>query len=439
MNESNFIAIDKVVIPPRTRELDTDHRDQIVKQIREKGCLLQPICLDSQGLLAGLHRLDACRLLHSEDFPIKYGKELVPHNCVPFVWFEDLEEEARLELELAENLYRKDLTWQERNDAIARLHRIKNPDGSTPTLSDTAAKLAGATGQNADAVRKSISRAIVISDAAKDDPTLLSARSEAEAFSRLKSDVTRLSTSLLAGGFSNTTSLHRLIEKDLREALPELETDSLDLILADPPYGVGADTWTSKFIDAPHRYKDTWEYAAEIYSSISTFGFRAAKPLSNLFLFCTIERWHLVRDLAEAAGWTTWPHPIIWHKSNEGIRPWGQKGYAYCYEAILFATKGQKGLIRTGPDVLSGIYKVRDREHGAAKPVPLYRHLMESACLPGSSVLDPCAGSGTIFEAATLSNMIAIGMEDDQTYIGMCQKRMAISLDDLAKEELEDF
>jgi DNA modification methylase len=441
MNQANFLHLDLIKIGERTRELDPTHRDELVKQIRGRGHLLQAICLlDDNSLLAGLHRLEALRVLHAEAFPVYHGDELIPYNCAPFVRFSELSAQDMLELELAENLFRKDLTWQQKNDALARLHRMEeHPDGTPATYAETASKLAGATGRHPTRVAQSISRAVILSDAAKDNPALLECRSEAEAFSRLKSDITRISSNLLSGSFTDTTSLHTLLEGDLRDLLPELDEGSLDLILGDPPYGIGADTWSSKFIDAPHRYKDDWKYAAEIYAAVCTYGFRAAKPLSNMFLFCAPEKWHLVRDIAEAAGWTTWGRPVIWHKSNEGIRPWSERGYAYCYEAILFATKGRKGTIRTGPDVIADIYKVRDREHGAAKPVPLYRYLIESTCLPGSHVLDPCAGSGTIFEAATLSNMIATGIEDDDNYIGMCQKRMQITPDAASLTELELF
>lgn len=439
---TNYIEIERVIINERTRQLVLEHRDELVADIRRNG-LLQPIIIggthEAPILIDGLHRLSAVEVIHLNGDAIRYDREFVFPLSIPYVHFSDLSPSRLLEAEIAANLFRRDLTWQERTDALARLHRAQlelNPDA---TVSSTAAKLAGVTGKPESTLHRAITQATIISDAMAADPELASARSQTEALSRVKTDITRLASGLLEGGFSTTSSLHTLIEGDLTTVLPCIPTETIDLILTDPPYGVGADTWTSKFQDAPHHYKDTWKHAEVLYKQIFCEGFRIGKERSNIFTFCAIERWHHLRDIAEFFGWSVWPRPVIWHKSNEGIRPWGQKGYAYCYEAILFACKGQRGLYRTGSDLISGIYKVRDREHGATKPAALYVNLIQSACLPGDTVLDPCAGSGTIFEAATLSSTIATGIEVDPHYAELSRARMKIDREVLDQEELDSF
>jgi DNA modification methylase/ParB-like chromosome segregation protein Spo0J len=422
----NTIDIKLIKIGERTRPLDTEHRDEILTTFRENGYLLHALCLlDDNTLLAGLHRLDALRLAHENDVPVRYGDDIIPHGQVPFVRFSELTAKQILELELVENIYRKEISWQQRNAALAKIHKKEVEDhGDAATFSATAVKIADATGKSADHVRKTIARAVILSDAMEANPELSKARSETEAFSRLKTDLNARSAALLAGGFALTSTSHRLILGDFREVLQDGTIAEVDTIISDLPYGVGADNWTSKFVDAQHDYKDDWAHAATLYANLFKLGYKVTRDLSNLFAFCAIERWHLIRDMAEDFGWSVWPHPVIWHKSNEGIRPWGQKGYAYCYEAILMATKGQKGLIKTGPDVISNIYKVREREHGAAKPSELYRYLIESASLPGDVVLDPTCGSGPIFPAATLTNTTAIGIEINPHYHGLSLERM---------------
>ena len=443
---TNFIRTDLVLINERTRDLDTPHRDELISDIRKNG-LLQPIILGDRGadpftsppLIDGLHRLAAIEVLHAQGEIITYDGFPINLSCIPFVRFSDLDPARLLEAEIAANIFRKDLTWQERTNALSRLHKLEQDLNPDATFSSTAAKLAGVTGKSESTLKQAISRATVIAEAMESNPELANSRSETEAMSRLKTDFTRLASGLLEGGFSTTNSLHRLIEGDLVEILPTLENSSVDLILTDPPYGVGADGWTSKFKDAPHHYRDSMKHAMGIYAAIFGQGFRLGKERSNIFTFCAIEYWATLREMAEDSGWSVWPRPVIWHKSNEGIRPWGQKGYAYCYEAILFACKGQRGLSRTGSDVISGIYKVRDREHGAAKPAALYTQLIQSACLPGDVVLDPCCGSGTIFEAATLASAIAVGIEVDPHYAELSRGRMSIERATLDEEELESF
>lgn len=437
----NFTRYENVTVGERTRELIPEHLEELVLDIRKNG-LLQPIVLGDRGdspLIDGLHRLHALHRLHGEAEIIAFDGAFLAPGEIPFIRFSDLDPARLLEVEIAANLYRRELTWQEKNRALARLHAMEQELNPNATLSSTAQKLVGTTGKSVDATRQSLQRAIVIADALEQNPELASARSETEAYSRIKTDFTRLATSLLGDGFAATNSQHILHEGSLIEVLPTLETESVDLILTDPPYGVGADGWTSKFKDAPHHYRDTMKHAMMLYSHIYGQGFRIGKERSNIFTFCAVEYWSTLRDMAESCGWSVWPRPVIWHKSNEGIRPWGQKGYAYCYEAILFACKGQRGLSRTGSDVISGIYKVRDREHGAAKPAALYANLIQSACLPGDVVLDPCAGSGTIFEAATLASAIAIGIELDPHYAELARSRMTTSPETLAAEELDTF
>jgi DNA modification methylase len=48
--------------------------------------------------------------------------------------------------------------------------------------------------------------------------------------------------------------------------------------------------------------------------------------------------------------------------------------------------------------------------------VELYKKLMDLSFLPGEEVLDPCAGSGTVFRAAKLAGLRATGIELSPTY-----------------------
>jgi site-specific DNA-methyltransferase (adenine-specific) len=62
--------------------------------------------------------------------------------------------------------------------------------------------------------------------------------------------------------------------------------------------------------------------------------------------------------------------------------------------------------------------------HGAQKPVELFRNLLARSCRPGDTVLDPFAGSGTIFPAAHDLKVLATGIEMEPQYYGMCVKRI---------------
>ena len=95
---------------------------------------------------------------------------------------------------------------------------------------------------------------------------------------------------------------------------------------------------------------------------------------------------------------------------------------------ILFASKGNRKVLKVGPDVVT-CPMVSERDHGAQKPVPLYVELLSRSCYPGQTVLDMFSGSGTIFPAANKLKLIATGMEAVQEYFELGLSRME-SLED---------
>lgn len=114
---------------------------------------------------------------------------------------------------------------------------------------------------------------------------------------------------------------------------------------------------------------------------------------------------------------------MIWSKKN-GMLPKPDFGPRLTYEAILFASKGSRKVLKVGaPDVIEFTTEGKN-EHGAQKPVALYAELIARSCYPGDTVLDCFAGSGTIFPAANSTRTIATGIEISKTYHDLAQSRM---------------
>ena len=147
-------------------------------------------------------------------------------------------------------------------------------------------------------------------------------------------------------------------------------------------------------------------------------GFRVTKPMANLWMFCDIDMFFTLRDMCKRAGWSPFRTPVIWRKSmSEGMAPWQSKGPRRTYELLLYATKGQRGLITSPVDILDFSRVSRsERVHAAEKPVDLLRLLIECSTLPGDFVLDPCCGSGSSLVAARLARRAGLGIELDDTF-----------------------
>ncbi len=137
----------------------------------------------------------------------------------------------------------------------------------------------------------------------------------------------------------------------------------------------------------------------------------------------TIDTSVYYRAIAREHEWQVFATPLIWYKPNIGHAPW--PGYfSRRYEHILFAQRGGRALQRSRADVFEYAAETK-KIHAAQKPVDLIKELLSLSFFPGEKVLDPCAGSGTIFRAAKSLNMRATGIELDDQSVGFCKAAIA--------------
>jgi DNA modification methylase len=119
--------------------------------------------------------------------------------------------------------------------------------------------------------------------------------------------------------------------------------------------------------------------------------------------------------------------------------PRAEHGPRRNYECILYAIKGAKRVNFVANDVIP-VPSERGGGTAARKPVKLFEELLRRSCLPGDLVLDPCAGSGPIFDAAQNLECFATGIELNEELVGVCTKRltlMAMSPEDRVKDLLD--
>ena len=147
-------------------------------------------------------------------------------------------------------------------------------------------------------------------------------------------------------------------------------------------------------------------------------------------MFCDIRLFFSIVSRFTAAGWTVWPKPLIWDKGN-GMLPRPEHGPRYTYDAILFASKGDKKITGVYPDVLKySAVSGQKLLHAAQKPVELLIDLLRRSCLPGDLVLDPFAGSGSIFESAKELSLRALGFERVKENYNTCKARIEGALEE---------
>lgn len=422
--------ITDIVVPDNRQRSSMDDKAiaELAESLEEVG-QIQAITLRRNGdgklvLMTGERRLRARRL--RPGMTIRCGSLAVPEGHIAAVLWDELPEWQQYQIELDENIRRVDLSWQDRVRAIARLNTLRVAQERIRDKPYTKLDLAAEARLTGKAGLSPAAEANLMVTVAQhlDDPEVVKAPTLREAAKVVERKIRSAEYGKLAAAFEERARVetpHRLIRGDCFAEYPRLEPSSIDVLLTDPPYGVGADGFGSQAA-VGHSYLDTSEVFERICWDLPKVADRLLRPSAHLYVFHDIRYFAELKAGFAAEGFDVWDTPLIWAK-NGGMLPRPAHGPRRTYEAILFAMRGEKRVELIAPDVLVHPI-VGDKEHGAQKPVNLYRDLLARSTRPGSRVIDPFCGSGTIFPAATACSCSAVGIEVDAAYADLAAKRM---------------
>lgn len=205
--------------------------------------------------------------------------------------------------------------------------------------------------------------------------------------------------------------------------LRALPSESIDLVVTDPPYeslekhrAIGTTTRLKNSKASSNQWFSIFpntrfpELFAEVY--------RVLKRNTHFYLYCDPETMFVAKPLAEQAGFKFWK-PIIWDKQTIGM------GYHYRarYECILFFEKGKRKLNDLGvADILTA--KRITGGYPAEKPPEVSRVLIEQSTEPGQLVIDPFMGSGSVGVAAISLGRSFRGNDLCDEAVGITRERL---------------
>lgn len=205
---------------------------------------------------------------------------------------------------------------------------------------------------------------------------------------------------------------------DCLEVLPELRGSSVDLVLTDPPYVIGAvsaGNMASKsggwgdMMNSSRWFRD-W------YSECR----RLLKPTGAIWTFCN---WRSLPVVMKAALDSEFPvaSVLVWHK--DWIGPGGTVGLRPAYEMVALLPMSEFSIEDRGlPDVWTHKWaSFKPNGHPAEKPVELLSRLARES--GGGLILDPFMGSGSTLVAAKSLGYRAIGIEAEEKWCEVAARR----------------
>jgi DNA modification methylase len=288
--------------------------------------------------------------------------------------------------------------------------------GEGQTLQATATELRGSPAKGSQI--QEVADALLLTEFL-DDPLVAAAGDIKTAKKAIREELANQERLKRAKVFDHADTKHTL---HLGSAFEIELTQPFQVIVTDPPYGIDAHK-KDTFDTDTHEYDDSLDAFRKIASWLPHHTFKVAAESAHLYVFCDIRRFHELFVEFELSGWQVWPRPIIWDKGNTGSYGNIEFGPRSCYEAILYAIKGDRKATAGYRDVINITQKTNNK-HPAGKPIELYSELLKRSALPGDHVLDLFAGSGPIFPAAEEQKVFATGIELHPKYHAMCVERL---------------
>lgn len=190
--------------------------------------------------------------------------------------------------------------------------------------------------------------------------------------------------------------------------IKQLDDNSIDTILTDPPYGVGKSFKNDNLSDE-NLYKYLSNLSKE-FKRVCKYNLLIDAPKNKLPLFLN------------AFGEWNYEYLIVLHETN-GMRN-GKVGFNNCGIALWFTNNKRK--INRYRDVLSEsiINNKKEFSHPSPKNIKHYSKLVQMFSDENDIILDPFMGSGTTAIACLQLERNFIGFELSQEYCDIADERL---------------
>ena len=223
-----------------------------------------------------------------------------------------------------------------------------------------------------------------------------------------------------------------VLQQDWQRFMRELDENSVDLILTDPPYTISRETGFAKVKNGVERFAVSmdfgkWDHEQINLNALAQKSYRALRRGGTVIIWYDVWKISEVKKALDAAGFKM-IRLIIWQKTNPV--PLNQRAtyLSNSREIAVAAVKGGKPTFNGEYD--NGVYQYPIPRHGGKKihptqkPEGLFAELIEKHSKPGDLVIDPFLGSGTTGVVALKAGRQFRGCDIDPEYTAAARKRI---------------
>jgi DNA modification methylase len=243
--------------------------------------------------------------------------------------------------------------------------------------------------------------------------------------------------------------LNKIYNADCLEKMKEIDDKSIDMILADLPYGTTNCAW-----DTIIPFEPLWEQYKRIIKDNGAIVLTASQPFTSMLVMSNIKMFKYewiwekeqpinIMQIKKRAGKTV-ENILVFYNKQPTYNPQKTK-----HIGKLVTNKVKSGFSSLvdsgnkkpfeykddGARYPTQVLKIQSERlkgyvHPTQKPVALGRYLVRTYTNEGDLVLDNTCGSGSFLVAAMLEKRNFIGIELDENYCAIARKR----LEDTQKE-----
>jgi len=227
-----------------------------------------------------------------------------------------------------------------------------------------------------------------------------------------------------------------LAQGDCLECMKWLEDGSVDMVLADPPYGTTACKW-----DSVIPFEPIWAQLKRIVKPNGAIVLTASQPFTSALVMSNVAMfkycWVWLKNFktghlnAKKQPMRSVEDVLVFYSVQPSFTPQGLSTWGKIKDrGSSPRTNRPAGIVslqtHTGyPDQQLSFSRDLPSVHPTQKPVALMEYLIRTYTNEGETVLDFAMGSGTTDVAAVQTGRRFIGIEKDAGYFTIAKERIA--------------